>query len=341
MEQPQVSQALAVLLAFLFAIIVCFGGIANGVVVLTHIKYRKKLLMDSKDVLIFSLAIGDFVMCAVLTPMAFSSAIAKKWTTGENGCIIYGFITTWIGLSSILQLTCIAVERHYTLSCLNADTGGWRKRTIRMITGSWLFAFLASSLPLFGFSKFTLEGFGLHCSIVWNDTHAWYCLFLLFFFYVIPINTIVISYNMMFRVVRKVYRNAAITWGANSQVTRQSYTAQVKFTKQIFIVTCGFFIAWTPYAVMSSLRVLTNIEFGNGWYELPALFAKTGSMYNPIIYFFMYRRLRRHISMFLNEARSILSLSSIVHWFPFTRLGDKSKKFAMTNICSNFQKPCI
>ncbi len=125
-------------------------------------------------------------------------------------------------------------------------------------------------------SRFTLEGYGLHCSsIVWENSHVWYCLFLLLVSYALLISTIAISYAKMFSVVHNVYRNAAITWGSNAQVTRQSYAGQMKFTKQLVVVTCGFLIAWTPYAVMSCLRVLNNIEFENGWYELPALFAKT------------------------------------------------------------------
>jgi hypothetical protein len=309
MEKYQVSEPVAASLAFLFAVIVCFGGVTNALVLITHIKYHKKLLKDSKDIITFSLACGDFAMSAFVTPLAFSSAVAKKWTTGTSGCVIYGLITTWIGLSSILQLACVALERYYTLSRLNPYNIS-RKRAIQMIAGCWLIAFVASSLPLFGFSRFTLEGYGLHCSIVWDNSHVWYCLFLLLFFYTLPMTTIAISYAKMFSVVRKVYRNAAVTWGSNAQVTRQSYAGQMKFTKQLVVVTCGFLIAWTPYAVMSSLRVLTNIEFENGWYELPALFAKTANIYNPIIYFFMYRRLRRHVSMILDEARkSLPSLS--------------------------------
>ena len=298
--QGQVSEPVAIFLAFIFAVIMCFGGVTNFLVLITHIKHRKRLLKESKDVLILSLAFGDFVMSLFLTPLAFWSAVAKKWTTGRIGCIIYGLATTWIGLSSILQLTCIAYERWYTLSHINATKVRIR-RAIQIIGSCWLFALFASLLPLFGFSQFTLEGYGLHCSIVWEESHLWYCLFLLIIFYALPLSAMAISYGKMFLVVRKVYRNAATTWGSNSQVTRQSYTAQVKFTKQLVVITCGFLIAWTPYAVLSSLRVLTKIEFDHGWYELPALFAKTVNMYNPVIYFFMYRHLRRHVSMTLNE----------------------------------------
>ena len=296
----QVSRPVAVVLAFGFVFIICFGGVANALVLMTHIKYHKELLKDSKDILIFSLALGDFVASSLLTPLAFSSAIAKHWTTGSNGCVFYGLVTTWMGLSSILQLTCIAVERYHALSRLEIPNNR-RKRAIQMIPTCWLAALAASGLPLFGFSQFTLEDYGLHCSIIWNKSHVWYCMSLLHIFYLLPLITIGVSYIKLFLVVRKVYQNTAATWGANAKVTRQSFLAQVKFTKQLVVVTCGFLLAWTPYAVLSSLRVLTDIEFNNGWYEMPALFAKTAYLYNPVIYFFMYRRLRRRVVVMWNE----------------------------------------
>ncbi|XP_028395469.1 melanopsin-like [Dendronephthya gigantea] len=310
MDNSRVPEPVALFLAFVFSVIVFFGGITNLLVLTTHIKYHKKLLRDSKDILTFSLAIGDFIMSALVTPLPLSSAIERKWTTGRKGCVIYGLITMWIGLSSILQLTCISLERYYTLCRINAN-GICTTRIIQMIAGCWLLAFVASTMPMFGFSEFTFEGFGLHCSIVWKSAQVWYCLFLLLFFYVLPITSIAISYAKMFSVVRKIYRNAAITWGTNAQATRKSYTAQVKFTKQLVVVTCGFMIAWTPYAVLSSVLVLTDIEFDSGWHEMPALFAKTSNIYNPVIYFLMYRRLRRHTSMIFNKTLKIFpSLSS-------------------------------
>lgn len=306
MEHSRVSEPVAVLLTIVFSVIVFFGGIANLLVLTTHIKYHKKLLQDPKDTLTFSLAIADFVMSALVTPLPLSSAVARRWTTGRKGCVIYGLITMWIGLSSILQLTCIAFERYYTLCRINANRI-CTIRAIQMIAGCWLLAFVASSMPVFGFSQFTFEGFGLHCSILWKSSQVWYCSFLLLFFYALPITSIAISYAKMFSVVRKIYHNAAATWGPNAQTTRKTYVAQVKFTKQVIVVTCGFMIAWTPYAILSSVEVLTDIEFDNGWHEMPALFAKTSNIYNPVIYFFMYRRFRRYISMIVNEALKIFT----------------------------------
>lgn len=307
-ESPQMPRAQAAVLSVAFAVVICFGGITNALVLATHIKYRKRMLKESKDILIFSLAIGDLIMTSLVCPLAFSSAVVMKWTTGKLGCTFYAFFTTWIGLSSMLQLALNALERHHTLSNPKANRTSV-KRTILAIVSCWVIAFVASCLPLSGLSEYTFEGFGLHCSIVWStDTrnYAWYCLTLLVFFYAIPVVAISICYAKMFLVVRRIFRNATEMWGAEAQSTRKSYMAQVKFTKQLLVVTGGFLFAWTPYAVMSMLRAFTDLQVPVGAFELPALFSKTSNIYNPIIYFFMYKRLRRNSLQMLYTFRKAL-----------------------------------
>ena len=232
-ELPTIPDNGAAALAAAFAVIMSFGGFTNVVVVATHIKYRKKMLKDSKDICIFSLAVGDLFMTSLVCPLGFWSAIAMKWTTGKAGCVWYAFITTWIGLSSMLQLALIALERHHTMSSRTANPT-LRKRAVQATVSAWVIALAASCLPLFGWSEYTFEGFGLHCSIAWsskNRKYAWYCMFLLVFFFAIPITVIGFSYAKTYLIVRRMYRNASTMWGAEAQATRQSYMAQVKISK--------------------------------------------------------------------------------------------------------------
>ena len=314
-EFPSISDQGAVTLAVALAAIASFGGLTNALVVVTHIKFRKKMLKESKDILVFSLAVGDLTMSALVCPFGFSSAVAGTWTTGKVGCVWYGFVTTCIGLSSMLQLAVISVERYYTLSHPNAKPVK-RQCIAEIIILSWVIAFAASCLPLFGWSEYTFEGFGLHCSIAWSSErkkYAWYCCSLLVLFFTIPVTAIGISYGKMYLVVRGIFRYARTMWGTNTQVTRRSYMAQVKITKQLFIVTSCFLLAWTPYAVISMLRAFTTLKFAVGVYELPALFTKISNIYNPIVYFFMYKRLRKKAFQTLNDI-----FKKLRSWFTYT-----------------------
>lgn len=310
MAETIVSNQVATVLTGLFSIIFSFGGLANFLVLITHIEYHKILLKDSKDIFTFSLALNDFLMSTVVTTFPLSSAVKKRWTTGQYGCIVYGFTSTWIGLSSMLQLAAIAIERCYNLSQFLHYTRS-KVRAVYAVLSCCVISFFASLMPLFGHSKYTFEGYGLHCSIAWERSHIWYCSFLLIFFFVFPLFSITISYIKILLVIRGMHGKAIQIWGINSSETLKTYTAHVKFTKQLMAVTFGFLIAWTPYAVISSAHVLTNVRFEKALYELPTIFAKTANVYNPIIYFFMYRSLRRRVSLVLRRMmKSVTSRKS-------------------------------
>jgi hypothetical protein len=69
-----------------------------------------------------SLAVGDFFVSFLACPFGFSSAIARKWIWGHSGCIWYAFITTLVGLASIVQLAILAIERFVTLRSRGAHS---------------------------------------------------------------------------------------------------------------------------------------------------------------------------------------------------------------------------
>ena len=303
-----ISNAEVVVIAILFGIFVVLGCFLNGLVVATYLKWNEELLTEAKDFFILSLAVGDFLLSLLAFPFAFSSVVSRKWTTGHSGCVFYGFITTWIGLSSMLQLTAMAVERCVTLSELTLNTVS-KIRAILVIGGCWFLALVASLCPLLGWSKYTFEGYGLHCSILWDSQtadNASYNLFLMVMFFVAPIVVIVVSYVKIYSTVRDIYLNAGETWGSHAYATQESYKAQVKAAKQLLLVIAGFMFAWTPYAIVSTLKIIGGINIPLAYHEYPSLCAKMSALYNPLIYFFFYSRLRVKAIQTLKSSRNVV-----------------------------------
>lgn len=290
-----ISSLQAGFVATVYLFIFLLGSFANGLIILTYIKFRSTLICHPKDVLVLSLAIGDLMISFFFCPMGLTSGIAKKWLWGSFGCTLYAFMTTWIGLASITQLMILAIERNITLSSATPNILSKRKTLLAALV-SWLFSFLSSCLPLIGWSKYTYEGFGLHCSIPWDVrtlTNVTYCIFLLVVFFCVPFFFIFVSYVKIFITVKRICREASNIWGAEAKATKQSYYAQVKTTKQVLMMIMGFLFAWTPYALMSALVVIFHIHISFAAMEYPSMFAKTAVISNPIIYFFCYRRFRR------------------------------------------------
>ena len=289
-----ISEGGAAALAFSYAVIALFGSVSNGLVTLTYLKWRGRIITQPKDVLILSLAIGDFVMSSLVCPLGFASAVSQRWTSGYAGCVFYGFFSTWIGLASIMQLSLHALERYVTLSSATLNVLSIKK-AFYIVMASWGVSFLSSCFPLMGWSEYTFEGFGLHCSILWASSsvsNSSYCFFLLVVFFVFPVAAISFSYCKIFFIVRRIYLNADTMWGSEAQATKESYDAQVKTAKQLFFMIAGFLFAWTPYAIMSTVVVVFGATIPFGYHEYPSLFAKTSNIYNPIIYFFTYQSLR-------------------------------------------------
>ena len=316
-------------IGFAYLFIALLGSFTNGLVILAYLKWSTLLMKQPKDILIISLALGDFVMCAVICPLGFVSAFSLKWVWGFSGCMFYGFFSTWVGLANIAQLTCLALERYLTISNSTPHAVSM-KNSFKMIMASWFVRFIASGFPLVGWSRYTYEGFGLHCSIVWDSgapLNSSYAFLLLFFFFFVPIAVIAFSYGKIFIIVRRMYHNADSRWGSDAQGTLDTFNAQVKASKQLLLMIAGYLFAWTPYAVMSTLVTFTDIQYTLEFLEYPSLLAKFASVYNPLLYFFSYESLR-------TKAKDILRCRSdnLVHPYTFNISGNHSRGIAP---CSN------
>ena len=282
-------------IAILYCTSFLFGSFSNGLIVFVYLKWRKTMLTHPKDVLIFSIAIGDFVLSLFAAPFGFSSAVARRWLWGHAGCVWNAFLTTWVSLASISQLAIVAVERFVTLQNPTPSNVVSTRLMRKAIIASWSITFLVSCAPFVGWSNYTFEGFGLHCSILWDTrsvSNLTYCLFLLIIFYIVPLSAILVSYVKIYGIVNRIHKNADRIWGSEAQATKEAYVARVKVAKQSLFMIVGFMFAWTPYAVMSAMVLFFDAEISLRSREYPSMFAKTAVIYNPIIYFFTYRGLR-------------------------------------------------
>ena len=113
--------------------------------------------------------------------------------------------------------------------------------------------------------------------------------------------------------LRKI--NKAISNG--KKISRSSSIClkrEVKLIKMVALIVIMFIIAWLPYAIVALLAQFgSNIErYINPFTtSLPALFAKTSSIYNPLIYTISNKEFRRFFFKFFlkKEIKNLLSLT--------------------------------
>jgi len=189
-----------------------------------------------------------------------------------------------------------------------------RRKAARGSVAMWLYALFWSVMPLCGWSGFELEGIGTSCSLRWksrNRLDLSYHICLILACYVLPVSVMIASYYKSCCEIRKGARRAKTTWGKKSPFTRKALAVERKMVVLFGVMTVAFLVAWTPYAVVSLISMIAGPDvISDVASSVPAYFAKSSACYNPIVYVFLYKRLRQRIFFTVVRRRDSLSSSS-------------------------------
>lgn len=93
----------------------------------------------------------------------------KRWLYGDIGCKITGFIMYFVGCAGIFIIAVISFERYYIIYNPLSFRQVRVKTICLAIFACLFFAFLWAVLPLFGWSRYSLEGVGTSCSVEWKE----------------------------------------------------------------------------------------------------------------------------------------------------------------------------
>lgn len=292
------------LVYLLFAVvtgIICMVGVLlNGLVCFVFCKNKK--LLNAPNIFIASVALSDLLYCISSLPLLVISNAHEKWIYGDIGCKATAFIATWSGLTSLMNLSIASYERNCTLAflCKKNQTFTKRKATCYSVA-MWLYALFWSLMPLCGWSGFELEGICTSCSVRWkskNELYLSYNICLITACYVLPVGVIITSYYKCCREITKSTWRAKTTWGRQSPFTKRAFEMERKMMSLFALMTMAFLIAWTPYAVVSLISMIAAEDVINDDVaSIPAYFAKSSCCYNPIIYVFLYKKLRRQMKL--------------------------------------------
>lgn len=295
--QSDLSPAVHYSIAFIYILFGLLSFSLNSIVLFTFVMDHS--LLFPANLLVLSLATADWLIGVVANPMGgIANASGSGAFVETSYCTFYAFFTTFVGLGAMLHHAAFAVDRYLVISRPMASRHSMG-RMLAVIGFLWSFSFLWSLFPLLSWSAYVPEGGNIACSIRWqstrsSDTSYIVCLFI--FFYFVPLAIIVFCYTFVYLNVRFMTRNAQKIWGTNAAATLETVQASWKMAKIAIVMVVGFFVAWTPYAVVSfyaAFGFADNVPTLVA--AIPALFAKTSTFYNPIIYFFAYKSFRESL----------------------------------------------
>ena len=287
--------------------------VLNGLVCLVF--YKNKQFRNPPNVFVISVAASDLLFSTTTVPLHIIANAYGKWIYGEEGCKAAAFITFLSGLTSLMHLAAASYERYVAVVFpLTSRRTVTFQRAVRMSVAVCLYALIWSALPLCGWSGFELEGVGTSCSVRWkshNKVDLSYNVCIIFFCFAFPVSLITFSYFKCCKEIMSSTKRAKSTWGKSSRFTRKSFEIERKIVVLFGVMTVAFLVAWTPYAVVSLMSMIAGPDvISDVAASVPAYTAKSSACYNPIIYVFLYKRLRRQIYFMLRRRSSRTSKQS-------------------------------
>nr|AXN75735.1 opsin [Exaiptasia diaphana] len=278
------------------AVTYCVIGVSaislNGCALIVFLK--NPCLLRASNLILLSMTLCDLMVNVLASPVGAYANAKRWWTLSPSVCHYYGFMTTWLSLTSILHISALAAERWMTIK-LKQPRSRSPRRILVIVSGLWWFALTWSLFPLFGWSSYSPEPGFAGCSIEWYSSTLmpkFYIAGTFTFFFFVPVVIIASCFIRTYLEVSRLIKKAALRWGTESLPTKRSLKAKIKAARMSVIMTVAFFMAWTPYAIMSLKTVFTPNHGPPLLSVAAAMFAKMASCYNPIIYFFMYHKFR-------------------------------------------------
>ena len=277
--------------------LVCLLGIIfNGAVIFTIYRNVHRRI-SAPTYLILSIAVSDFLSCAIPVPLSIARHFQNEWPFGLAGCQAHAFMIFLLALVSITHLVAISVGKYLTITrSLTKDSYFNKEKVLLTILGSWIYSLAFSVAPLVGWSSYGMEGTRT-CSVKWESSlpsDQAYSGVAIFTGYFLPLAVITFCYYKIHQVSRQIVVNTSHLDSLAMTMTQALLKKHRKSALYILAVIAGFLIPWSPYAVVSSLLVLGR-RVNPVTTSACIVFARISFFLNPILYAIFHRRFRRRL----------------------------------------------
>ncbi|CAF4353988.1 unnamed protein product [Rotaria sp. Silwood2] len=283
---------------YYFILLWIIGTVLNGTLLYTLIR-NSKLRQLSTNILIGGLLLSDFIGACFEIPFPALSLIHCRWIFTYTGCVFEAIISYFVGCSNMYILCLISIDRYSIMTRPFQPPSNIIQRTYISIGCIYILSLFWTIMPLLGWSSYDYEGLGLSCSIQWTERSLnviSYNITVLIFIYFIPVMIILITN------IRNHRRS--FTLKVNQSFVQRRLLIERRVLHTISLVI-GFLIAWTPYAILVLIRAFFDANHIPRIMDtIPALFAKTSFIWNPLIFIVRNGNFRHYIPFILNKHRS-------------------------------------
>ncbi|XP_069835289.1 melanopsin [Dendropsophus ebraccatus] len=291
------------------------GTLGNFLVIYAFCRSRS--LRSPANMFIINLAISDFCMSITQSPVFFATSLHKRWIFGEKGCELYAFCGALFGITSMITLMVIAVDRYFVITRPLASIGVMsKKRAVLILLGVWLYALAWSLPPFFGWSAYVPEGLLTSCTwdyMTFTPSVRAYTMLLFCFVFFIPLFVIIYCYIYIFKAIRNTNRAVHKIGSDDNKESQKQYQKmknEWKMAKIALIVILLYVVSWSPYSTVALVAFAGYANILTPYMNsVPAVIAKASAIHNPIIYAITHPKYRMALAKYIPCLRPILRVA--------------------------------
>ncbi|KAJ8016138.1 hypothetical protein DPEC_G00004080 [Dallia pectoralis] len=269
-----------------FLIITCFP--INFLTLYVTIEHKK--LRTALNYILLNLAVADlFMVIGGFTTTAYTS-MNGYFVFGRTGCNLEGYFATLGGEIALWSLVVLAIERWLVVCKPISSFRFTETHAIMGVAFTWTMANTCAAPPLLGWSRYIPEGMQCSCGIDYYTraegfNNESFVIYMFIVHFTIPFIIITFCYGNLLCAVK-----AAAAAQQESETTQR---AEREVTRMVIAMVASFLVCWIPYASVAwYIFCNQGSEFGPVFMTIPAFFAKSSALYNPLIYIMMNKQFR-------------------------------------------------
>ncbi|CAI9572794.1 unnamed protein product [Staurois parvus] len=266
------------------------GDIFGNLLVITSV-VRNKKLRKAGNAFVVSLAVADLLVACYPFPLVLLAIFNRGWRMGHIHCQLSGFFMGLSLISSVFNITGIAVNRYCYIchrsyySRLFSNTS-----TILYVGLVWTLA-LAAILPNLFVGSLRYDPRVFSCTFS-QSVNSFYTLAIVIFHFFLPISVVSFCYLRIWTTVLNIRHRVKPT--RNVQVQTCAYSIHSFIT--MFIVFVLFAVCWGPLNIIGLLVALSpHLEESIPcWFFVASYFmAYFNSCLNAVVYGALNKNFRR------------------------------------------------
>ncbi|CAB1329303.1 unnamed protein product [Coregonus sp. 'balchen'] len=255
-----------------------------------YVTVQHKKLRTPLNYILLNLAVADLFMVVGGFTVTLATALQGYFFLGITGCNVEGFFATMGGEIALWSLVVLAIER-YIVVCKPMTNFRFNDRhAIVGVAFTWIMSLTCAVPPLCGWSRYIPEGMQCSCGIDYYTPkpelgNTSFVIYMFTLHFSIPLVIIGFCYGRLLCTVR-----AAAALQQESETTQR---AEKEVTRMVIVMVISYLVCWLPYATVAwYIFANQGTNFGPVMMTIPAFFAKSAALYNPVIYILLNRQFR-------------------------------------------------